>query len=234
MYVTIWLAHRGDRGDRVSFRCRRTCTARWRCRPAMRSRCTWSSTEFWTRSSSGPATRSNEGQLLAQLRNIDVDIEIAELTGQRAAYEAQLEGLKRVSFDDRTASAQIEPVDEALASVERSSLPKRRTIATSCGSWRRGAGTVLPPPLVEKQGDEVDAPADLVRFAVRSREPRRHCWSRAPSSARSASRIAWKRGWSSTRTTSSSCGRASTSRSCSTNRPSTCTSARSSSVAAKR
>ncbi len=50
-----------------------------------------------------PGDRVTEGQLLAQLKNIDVDIKIEELKGQRDVYQAQLTGLNRVSLADRKA-----------------------------------------------------------------------------------------------------------------------------------
>ena len=100
-----------------------------------------------------PGDQVNEGQLLAQLHNIDVDITIAELTGQRDVYRAQLEGLNRVSFDDRRASAQIDPITEALASTKEQ-LAKREDDREKLRLVAPRAGTVLPPPLVEKQGDE--------------------------------------------------------------------------------
>jgi len=99
-----------------------------------------------------PGDKVVEGQTLAQLGNIDVDINIADLTGQRAALEAQLQGLKRVSFQDRGASGQIIPVRETLASVNEQ-LVKAEDDRTKLRLVAPRAGTVLPPPLVEKQGD---------------------------------------------------------------------------------
>jgi putative peptide zinc metalloprotease protein len=94
-----------------------------------------------------------EGQLLAQLSNIDVEYKIEKLTGQRDVYEAQLEGLKNVSFTNQRASEEIDPVREALASTKQQ-LVQQMDDRKSLQLVAPRAGTVLPPPLVEKQGDE--------------------------------------------------------------------------------
>jgi putative peptide zinc metalloprotease protein len=100
-----------------------------------------------------PGDRVEKGQDLARLRNIDVDISIADLRGQQARYEAQLAGLNRVSFEDRTAAAQIEPVTKALLSV-RKQLEKAEADRGKLRLVAPIAGSVLPPPLLEKQEDE--------------------------------------------------------------------------------
>src|SRR4029079_15732575 len=61
-----------------------------------------------------PGDHVTEGQLLAQLKNVDVDFEIEKLTGQRNVFEAQLKGLNLVSLTDRKASSEIEPITKAL------------------------------------------------------------------------------------------------------------------------
>ncbi len=92
------------------------------------------------------------GQPLAQLNNIDVDISIADLTGQRAVHEAELKGLRQISLTNRGASAQVIPVSRTLDSVNeqlgnaKADQEKLRLVAPR-------AGTVLPAPLLEQQGD---------------------------------------------------------------------------------
>ena len=49
--------HCGEIAASALFRCRRTCIARWKCRPDKPSRCTWKSTAFWTRFWSSQAIR---------------------------------------------------------------------------------------------------------------------------------------------------------------------------------
>ena len=100
-----------------------------------------------------PGDQVTEGQLLAQLKNIDVDFQIEKLTGQRNVLQAQLQGLNLVSLVDRKASSEIEPTEKSLASTteQLANLEKDRKMLRLVSPR---AGTVLPPPLVEKQGDE--------------------------------------------------------------------------------
>ena len=100
-----------------------------------------------------PGDQVTKGQLLAQLKNVDVDFDIEKLTGQRNVFQAQLEGLNLVSLTDRKASSEIEPTAKSLASTiqqltQREDDRKTLRLVAPC------AGTVLPPPLIEKQGDE--------------------------------------------------------------------------------
>jgi putative peptide zinc metalloprotease protein len=97
-----------------------------------------------------PGDKVTKDQPLAQLSNDEVDIAIAKLTGEREAYIAQLEGLRRVSFEDRRASAQVEPVVEALASVNEQ-LTQAEDDRSKLRLVAPRDGTVLPPPLVENK-----------------------------------------------------------------------------------
>jgi len=94
-----------------------------------------------------------DGQLLAQLKNVDVDFDIEKLTGQRNVFQAQLQGLNLVSLTDRKASSEIEPTAKSLASTTEQ-LSQRESDRKMLRLVAPRAGTVLPPPLVEKQGDE--------------------------------------------------------------------------------
>jgi putative peptide zinc metalloprotease protein len=100
-----------------------------------------------------PGQQVKEGQLLAQLHNIDTDIAITELTGQRDVYAIQLEGLQRISFADRHAGAEIDPIRKALAGIKEQ-LAHREEDRELLRIVAPRAGTVLPPPLVEKHGDD--------------------------------------------------------------------------------
>jgi putative peptide zinc metalloprotease protein len=103
-----------------------------------------------------PGDEVKEGQLLAQLDNIDVDIAIADLIGQSEVYSAELLGLQRISVDfpdERRASAEIGPVSEGLARVKKQ-LVQREDDREKLKLVAPRAGTVLPPPLIDKQGDE--------------------------------------------------------------------------------
>ena len=122
-----------------------------------------------------PGDQVTEGQLLAELRNIDVDISIADLTGHRDVLRAQLAGLKRSQLRPIAAPAR------KLISVEESAGQRRRAARKAELDREKlrlvapRAGTVLPPPLVEDQPDAGNQLTYMVRLAVRSREPGRHC-----------------------------------------------------------
>jgi len=65
----------------------------------------------------------------------------------------QLEGLHRVSFSDRRASAQIDPLESSIDGIDQQ-LEKRVGDREKLLLVAPRAGTVLPPPLVEKRGDD--------------------------------------------------------------------------------
>ncbi len=114
-----------------------------------------------------PGDQVAEGQLLAQLRNIDVDIEIDELTGQRNVYDAQLKGLNLVSLADRKASLEIEATTESLASTDKqlTQLERRSQLAAA----RRPAGRHSAAASAGREtGRRVRPPADLARLAART------------------------------------------------------------------
>src|SRR5436190_5603641 len=100
-----------------------------------------------------PGDHVTKGQLLAQLKNVDVDFDIEKLTGQRNVFQAQLQGLNLVSLTDRKASSEIEPITKSLASTTEQ-LTQRESDRNMLRLVSPRAGIVLPPPLVEKQGDE--------------------------------------------------------------------------------
>ena len=105
-----------------------------------------------------PGQEVKQGELLAQLQNVDVDIAITELTGQRNVYKAQLLGLQRASFEDSPRSSQVDPLAKALASTNEQ-LAKREADRQKLKLVSPRAGTVLPPPLVEKRDDGKHLPA---------------------------------------------------------------------------
>jgi putative peptide zinc metalloprotease protein len=100
-----------------------------------------------------PGDQVQKGDVLARLSNIDVDISIAQLSGDRAVYSAQLAGLNRVSLEDARASAQIDQVAETLKGVE-AQLAKRQDDKVKLELRAPCDGTVLPPPLVQEQPND--------------------------------------------------------------------------------
>lgn len=104
-----------------------------------------------------PGDTVQQGQVLAQLANLDIELAIAELLGQRNVIQTQLDGLHRASLADPRASAQIEPLNKNLAGIneqlaQRELDRERLRLVAPC------AGTVLPPPLVEQRSDETHLP----------------------------------------------------------------------------
>lgn len=97
-----------------------------------------------------PGDQVDKSQPLAQLSNIDIRISIADLTGQRDVYIAQLEGLMRMSFDDQSASARVSEVTESLKSVKQQ-LKQRLDDREKLKLVAPRAGTVLPPSIVQEQ-----------------------------------------------------------------------------------
>lgn len=100
-----------------------------------------------------PGDQVTEGQLLAQLRSIDVDLSIAQLVGQRDVLQTKLAGLRRVSFDDRRAADQIEPISKALNGTSEQ-LKNSEKDRANLRLVAPRAGTVLPPPNIEQRGNE--------------------------------------------------------------------------------
>jgi putative peptide zinc metalloprotease protein len=86
------------------------------------------------------------GQQLAQLRNVDIDLKIAELQGSAREYEVKLKSLAQQSARDHRAAQQISQVHEQLDAVQHELKDKMkdhdrlRLVATE-------AGMVLPPLL---------------------------------------------------------------------------------------
>ncbi len=94
-----------------------------------------------------PGDQVVSGQELAQLSNIDINIDIATLQAERDDYRIRLEGLKRERYDDnqRRVATQIESVKEALAAREKELQEKQRNKQLLMLTAPR-AGTVFPPP----------------------------------------------------------------------------------------
>jgi putative peptide zinc metalloprotease protein len=97
-----------------------------------------------------PGDHVEKGQKLAQLASPDIDVKIADLTGQRETYKAQLTSLETLSFKERQTADRIAPLKEQLASVEQQ-LADRQLDKQKLELVAPIAGTVLPPPLVPEQ-----------------------------------------------------------------------------------
>lgn len=99
-----------------------------------------------------PGEQVTKGQPLAQLRNVDLELKIANLIGERDTYKAQLAGLKYARYDDPQASDEIGRVQKSLESVE-AQLAQQEADRRELQLTAPQDGTVLPPPRVDDRTD---------------------------------------------------------------------------------
>ncbi|HXT57221.1 MAG TPA: hemolysin D [Pirellulales bacterium] len=93
-----------------------------------------------------PGDRVEPNAKLAQLANLDVKLALANLVGERDQNQAQLEGLeRRMARDPQTASLQLQPLEEALAALNKQ-INDRQIDLMRLTLVSPVAGTVLPPP----------------------------------------------------------------------------------------
>jgi putative peptide zinc metalloprotease protein len=102
-----------------------------------------------------PGQRVEQGAPLAKLSDVDVDLKISQLDGQRELYEAQLKSLHNMSFDEPEAAARIEEVSESLKTIEDQIVHWERDRAKLTLIASR-AGTVLPPTLEPNRSQSED------------------------------------------------------------------------------
>ncbi|NQT12207.1 MAG: HlyD family secretion protein [Planctomycetes bacterium] len=91
-----------------------------------------------------------EGQLLASLGSVDLDLEIESIRGERNQYARELENLKRLRHDDPRVSAQIPEKEESLFTAEQQLAEKLRN-RNRLQLRAPKDGVVLPPPWVPKR-----------------------------------------------------------------------------------
>ena len=91
-------------------------------------------------------------QPLAQLQDLDLDLQVAKLRGSLGENEAKLEGLVLQSSDDRRAADQIPELKEGIDAIKKQLAQKiedqKRLLLTA-----PLAGTILPPPLTPRHDD---------------------------------------------------------------------------------
>ena len=92
-----------------------------------------------------PGQQVEAGEMLARLDNIDLEIEIARLRGQRDASQAQLNSLRQIRFRDEDASLQLRVVRERLETIEEQLAQKLRD-ADRLKLVAPAAGTIIAPP----------------------------------------------------------------------------------------
>jgi len=101
-------------------------------------------------SAAEPGTSVRMGQTVAQLKNLELECELAQLSGQRKGAERRLSSLEARQAVSPEAAVQIPTTRESLADLERRWQERaqdiqRLTLSTPI------SGTVLPPPAVADQ-----------------------------------------------------------------------------------
>jgi putative peptide zinc metalloprotease protein len=99
-----------------------------------------------------PGQKVIKGQKLAQLRNHDLDLKIAELQGKADLFRQQLVDLQRQASEDRRAMVEISSVKETLASTEEQ-LRLRQGDRDRLRLTAPIDGVVLPPNYTPKRED---------------------------------------------------------------------------------
>jgi putative peptide zinc metalloprotease protein len=97
-----------------------------------------------------PGDYVDEGQPLAELRDLGIDVSIAELVGQRNTYKTQLESLRSLSYDQRSSAGGIAQAEKGLKTTEEQ-LANRQRDRAKLRLVAPKSGTVLPPTLEPKQ-----------------------------------------------------------------------------------
>ncbi len=92
-----------------------------------------------------PGQSVEAGTMLAELKSIDLELAVAELTGKRDQLSAQLDGLRRQRFQSADAQMQIPQIQKSLDSVEEELREKKTDLDRLHLVARRG-GVVFPPP----------------------------------------------------------------------------------------
>lgn len=85
------------------------------------------------------------GQLIARLANVDLAVDIEDLTGQIAQQEHKIESLGTLAFGDPLAREQLAAERAMLASLQEQ-LAQKQTEHDRLNIVAPVAGTVLPPP----------------------------------------------------------------------------------------
>jgi len=92
-----------------------------------------------------PGQQVAAGELLVKLRNVDLEIAIARLDGEREVLEKELDTLEQLTFNDDTAILRLDAVRESLT-MTNEQLAKRRRDAQRLKIAASTAGTIIPPP----------------------------------------------------------------------------------------
>lgn len=92
-----------------------------------------------------PGQQVEAGQVLARLENIDLEIEIAQLRGQKNAVEAELNSLRHLRFQDDSATMQLDVITKRFQAVSEQLDQKLRDFKR-LELTAPTAGVIIPPP----------------------------------------------------------------------------------------
>lgn len=92
-----------------------------------------------------PGDAVKQGELLAQLENLDLQFEVEQLLGERDSYRARLDSLQGQRLDDKNVALLIPQVQELLATAD-SLLEKKKKDLNRLRLVAPEDGTILPPP----------------------------------------------------------------------------------------
>ncbi|NOZ39312.1 MAG: biotin/lipoyl-binding protein [Planctomycetes bacterium] len=92
-----------------------------------------------------PGQQVAAGDLLVQLSNLDLEIDITRLRGERAALQEELKTLEQITFNDETAGLRLDAVRESLKSIDEQ-LEQELRDAKRLDIVAPVAGTIIPAP----------------------------------------------------------------------------------------
>lgn len=102
------------------------------------------------------------GQVLARLENIDLEIEVARLEGERTSAQVQVESLRNLALRNPDSALQMNLVEQRLASIEEQLAQKQKDLKRL--ELRAPiAGTVIPP--ARREDTNVDARLQLASWS---------------------------------------------------------------------
>ncbi|MEQ8849138.1 HlyD family efflux transporter periplasmic adaptor subunit [Botrimarina sp.] len=100
-----------------------------------------------------PGDRVDEGEALARLRSVDLELQTARLEGEVAAYQAEIRSLENLAYRDQTASLRLGGARARLADAEEQ-LQKFREDAERLLLRAPKAGVVMPPDYRSDRGHD--------------------------------------------------------------------------------
>jgi putative peptide zinc metalloprotease protein len=97
-----------------------------------------------------PGDWVDKDQPIVSLANVDVQVAIERLKGERQRIESKLNSLRQRAFDDEGAGMEIGEVEESLASVDEQIASRERDIQKLI-IVAPASGVVIPPPSIPSE-----------------------------------------------------------------------------------